>query len=180
MAITISGSNGVSGVDGTAGTPTFEGSTATAGIFYPAANVVGFSTASTERFRVDSSGNVNIATNGVSAKLYVLGNAAMSISAGGSVTSSQTPDFSTANNFSYTLGASITLNNPTNLTAGQSGIIYVTQDATGSRTLAYGSYWKFPNGVAPVLTTTASATDAIVYYVRTTTSITCNYILNIG
>lgn len=91
-----------------------------------------------------------------------------------------TPDFSVGNNFSVTIAGNRTLANPTNLNAGQSGIIYITQDATGSRTLAYGTYWKFPNGVAPTLTTTANATDALVYTVRTSTSITINSILNIG
>lgn len=84
------------------------------------------------------------------------------------------------NNFSVTLGGNRTLGNPTGLTAGQSGIIYITQDGTGSRTLAYSSYWKFPSGTAPTLTTTASATDALVYTVRTSTSITVTSILNIG
>jgi hypothetical protein len=133
----------------------------------------------TEAMRIDASGNVNIATTGVAAKLYVNGNAASVISAltdGATIT----PDFSVANNFSVTLAGNRTLANPTNLIAGQSGIIYVSQDATGSRTLAYGSYWKFPSGTAPTLTTTASATDALVYVVRTSTSITVNSILNIG
>ena len=56
----------------------------------------------------------------------------------------------------------------------------VSQDATGNRTLAYGTYWKFPNGSAPALTTTASATDALVYTVRSTTSITVQIVSNIG
>jgi len=179
MAITISGSNGVSGVDGTAGTPTFEGATSTAGVFYPATNAVSVSTASTERFRVDSSGNVNIGTTGVSAQLYVAKNSASAI-IGLTDAATIAVDMSLGNNFSVTLGGNRTLGNPTNLTAGQSGIIFLTQDATGSRTLAYSSFWKFPNGVAPVLTTTASAVDAIIYTVRSTTSITCNYALNIG
>ena len=84
------------------------------------------------------------------------------------------------NNFSVTLAGNRTLGNPTGLTAGQSGIIYVTQDATGSRTLAYSSYWKFPGGTAPTLTTTASAVDALVYTVRTSTSITVQSLLNIA
>jgi len=83
-----------------------------------------------------------------------------------------TPDFSVANNFTVTLGGNRTLANPTNLTAGQSGSIFIVQDATGSRTLAYGSYWDFANGgTAPTLTTTANAVDRIDYVVRSTTSI---------
>ena len=63
------------------------------------------------------------------------------------------------------------MDNPTNIVAGQSGSIFVTQDGTGSRTLAYGGYWDFVAGTAPVLTTTASAVDRIDYVVRTSTSI---------
>lgn len=82
-----------------------------------------------------------------------------------------TPDFAVANNFSVTLGGNRTLANPTNLTAGQSGSIFITQDGTGSRTLAFGSYWDFAAGTAPTLTTTASAVDRIDYVVRSSTSI---------
>ena len=89
-----------------------------------------------------------------------------------------TPDFAVANNFSVTLGGNRTLANPSNLTAGQSGAIFITQDGTGSRTLAFGTYWDFPAGTAPTLTTTASAVDLLVYTVRTTTSIHANLIAN--
>ena len=82
-----------------------------------------------------------------------------------------TPDFALANNFSVTLAGNRTLANPTNLTAGQSGSIFIVQDGTGSRTLAYGSFWDFTTGTAPVLTTTAAGVDRIDYIVRTTTSI---------
>ena len=90
-----------------------------------------------------------------------------------------TPDLADSNNFSVTLGGNRTLANPTNITAGQSGSIFITQDGTGSRTLAYGSYFDFAGGTAPTLSTTASAVDRIDYIVRTTTSIhavfTANY-----
>jgi hypothetical protein len=82
-----------------------------------------------------------------------------------------TPDFSLGNNYSVTLGGNRTLANPTNLTAGATGSIFVSQDGTGSRTLSWGSYWDFAGGPAPTLTTTASAVDRIDYVVRTTTSI---------
>lgn len=90
-----------------------------------------------------------------------------------------TPDFSAANNFSVTLGGNRTLANPSNLTAGQSGTIVITQDGTGSRTLAYGSQWKFPGGTAPTLTTTASAVDVIAYYVESATRITARLISDV-
>jgi hypothetical protein len=87
-----------------------------------------------------------------------------------------TPDFALANNFSVTLGGNRTLANPTNLTAGQSGVIKVTQDGTGSRTLAYGSNWDFAGGTAPTLTTTANAVDILAYYVDSGSNITARLI----
>jgi len=87
-----------------------------------------------------------------------------------------TPDFAVANNFSVTLGGNRTLANPTNLTAGQSGVIVITQDGTGSRTLAFGSYWKFSAGTAPTLTTTAAAVDVLAYFVESSTRITARLI----
>ena len=91
-----------------------------------------------------------------------------------------TPNFNTANNFSLTLDTNATLANPSNLVAGQSGAITITQDSTGSRTLAYGSYWKFTGGPAPTLTTTASAVDVLVYYVESSTRITASLINNVS
>lgn len=85
-------------------------------------------------------------------------------------------DLALGNNFSVTLGGNRTLDNPTNITAGQSGVIVVTQDGTGSRTLAYGSYWKFAGGTAPTLTTTAAAVDVLAYYVESSTRITTRFI----
>ena len=82
-----------------------------------------------------------------------------------------TPDFAASNNYTVTLAGNRTLANPSNLTAGQSGSIFILQDGTGSRTLAFGSYWDFASGTAPTLTTDASAVDRVDYIVRSTTSI---------
>ena len=87
-----------------------------------------------------------------------------------------TPNFATSCNFSVTLAGNRTLANPTGMVAGQSGCVVITQDATGSRTLAYGSYFKFASGTAPTLTTTASAVDVLVYYVESTSRITARLI----
>ena len=82
-----------------------------------------------------------------------------------------TPDFAASNNYTLTLGGNRTIANPTNLTAGQSGSIFLVQDGTGSRTASWGSYWDFAGGTAPTLTTTAAAVDRIDYVVRSSTSI---------
>ena len=80
-------------------------------------------------------------------------------------------NFADSNNFSHTLTANTTLDNPSGLVAGQSGSIFITQDGTGGRTLAYASKWDFVGGTPPTLTTTAAAVDRIDYVVRTTSSI---------
>lgn len=87
-----------------------------------------------------------------------------------------TPDFAVSNNFSLALDQNTTLENPLNLTAGQSGAIVITQDATG-RTLSYGSYWKF-NGGAPSLDTTAASVSVLAYYVESTSRITAVLVQN--
>ncbi|HZS63502.1 MAG TPA: DUF2793 domain-containing protein [Xanthobacteraceae bacterium] len=76
-----------------------------------------------------------------------------------------TPDFSAGINFTVTLGGNRTLANPTNQKVGQSGFIRIAQDATGSRTLSFGTNWKFAGGNAPVLTTAASKVDVLAYVV---------------
>ena len=89
-------------------------------------------------------------------------------------------DLSLGNNFTVTLAGNRTLGAPTNVTAGQSGVIVVTQDGTGSRTLAYNSVYKFAGGTAPTLTTTASAVDVLAYYVESSTRITVTSLLNVS
>jgi hypothetical protein len=101
------------------------------------------------------------------------------ISVGASDTT-KTLDFATANNFQLTLAntGSCELANPSNLTAGQSGSIFIVQDATGSRLLTFGSYLDFAGGTAPTLSTTAAAVDRIDYLVRSATSIHCVFTAN--
>lgn len=82
-----------------------------------------------------------------------------------------TPDLNASNNFASTLTGNATLANPANVAPGQSGVIQITQDATGSRVLAYGSYFKFVGGVIPQLSTTANAVDLLTYYVVSPTQI---------
>ena len=82
-----------------------------------------------------------------------------------------TPDLAVSNNFTLTPAQNTTIANPTNITAGQSGSIFIVQDGTGSRTAAWGSYWDFAAGTAPTLTTTAAAVDRVDYVVRSSTSI---------
>ena len=89
-------------------------------------------------------------------------------------------DFSDGQNFSVTLGGNRTLANPSNVDAGQTGSIFVVQDATGGRTLSFGSYWKFAGGTAPTLSTGANAVDRIDYIVKSSTEIHAVASLNLS
>lgn len=80
-------------------------------------------------------------------------------------------DMALGNNFELTLGGNRTFDNPTNMVPGQVGSIFISQDATGSRTLSWGSYWLFPGGTAPTLSTTALAQDRVDYIVKSSTEI---------
>ncbi len=83
-------------------------------------------------------------------------------------------DLATGNTFSVTLGGNRILDNPANMVAGQSGTIIVQQDATGGRTLAYGSSYKWPGGATPVLSPAAGAIDMIHYRVLDSSTLLCS------
>lgn len=169
MPVTINGTSGITSPDGSITAPPYAGSTvSTAGVYFPSSNSVAITTNSVQRLSIGSGGFCTY-TGGASQNIA-------SLTDGATIT----PDFTTANNFTVTLGGNRTLANPTSPVAGQSGIIYIVQDGTGSRTLSFGANYKFPSGFAPTLTTTANAVDAVVYTVRSTTSITCQFIQNIG
>lgn len=61
MTITINGTTGIAGVDGSAATPAVQGVDTNTGVFFPAADTVGIATGGTERVRVKSTG---LALNG--------------------------------------------------------------------------------------------------------------------
>jgi hypothetical protein len=91
-----------------------------------------------------------------------------------------TIDMADSNNFSCTLAHNATFANPSNLTAGQSGSIFLTQDGTGSRTASWGTDWDFAGGTAPTLTTTASAVDRVDYVVLDSSNIHAVATLNLS
>jgi len=91
-----------------------------------------------------------------------------------------TPDFSLANNFVVTISGNRTLANPTNAASGQTGVIIIKQDSTGSRTMSYGSGYKFPGGTAPTLTTTSGRTDVLAYFCESSSRINATLIKDLN
>lgn len=70
-------------------------------------------------------------------------------------------------NFTVTLGGNRAIANMSNKKVGSSGFIRVKQDATGSRTLTWGTDYKFPAalGSPPTLSTAANAVDLFSYFI---------------
>ena len=88
-------------------------------------------------------------------------------------------DASLSNVFYVTLAGNRTLANPSNLVEGGTYIFEITQDGTGSRTLAYGNVFGWPDKTAPVLTTAANAVDIITGVYRNSIP-QCNILQNCG
>lgn len=82
-----------------------------------------------------------------------------------------TLDLTQGNDAAIPLNGNVTLANPSAMTVGSSGHIKLTQDATGSRTITWGSYWKFGAAGTPALSTAANAVDVLMYWVMDSTHI---------
>ena len=66
MTIYINGTSGISGVDGSAGTPAIQGTDANTGISFPAADTIAFNEGGAEAARIDSSGRFLVGTSSTS------------------------------------------------------------------------------------------------------------------
>ncbi len=80
-------------------------------------------------------------------------------------TGNVTLDYDAGQNFVLTFTGNVTLVNPSTESVGQTGIIVIIQDGTGSRTLSVGTDYEFPAGTAPTISTAANTTDIIPYCV---------------
>lgn len=90
-------------------------------------------------------------------------------------------DLSLSNNFSHTLTEDTELAAPSNVVAGQAGVIHFTQDAATPRTLTFDSFWKFAGGSAPSLTASVDAVDVLSYVVDPSgTFATCTMLGNVS
>lgn len=121
-----------------------------------------------DRTAVPAAATAAILRAGTDAAAFVTARAAADANAPVALTDAATIAINLATGiaFTLTLGGNRTLANPTNPVIGRSGIIVVKQDATGSRTLSFGSAWQFQGGV-PALSIAAGAVDIITWYVET-------------
>lgn len=77
-----------------------------------------------------------------------------------------------------TLAGNRTIGAPTNIPAGGRIALRVIQDGTGTRTLTWNAAFKWPAGVAPVLTVTAAAVDVITGVIFDGATFQCTSVLN--
>ena len=129
-------------------------------------------------FNETGTGNLQLQLGGSTKFEVVSGGVSLTGGAGANITALSdgatiTIDMATACHHSVTLGGNRTFAAPCNQVVGQSGSIFITQDGTGSRTASFNSAFKFIGGVAPTLSTAASAIDRIDYIIKASGTIHC-------
>jgi hypothetical protein len=117
-------------------------------------------------------GGVSIGITGTATPgLTCTGSAATPVNAIGNSSTAFTLDCTRSNVHTVTMtgnvaGGSFTISNPQD---GQTVNVFLTQDATGSRTLGYPAAVKWPGGTAGVLSTAANSVDLLVMTYRSVT-----------
>ena len=82
----------------------------------------------------------------------------------GSVTATHTPNWNNSNIQTVTLtAATTTIANGTNVKDGAVYTMILKQNASGSRTVTWGTQYKWQSGIAPILTATANAVDILTF-----------------
>jgi hypothetical protein len=71
MPVTISGTSGLAGVNGSASTPAVQGEDTNTGVFFPAADAIAFAEGGVEVARFDASGNLLVGTTTAGSRLTV-------------------------------------------------------------------------------------------------------------
>ena len=97
--------------------------------------------------------------------VQVKGNANAAIFSSATASGATTLDFATYAHFHLILTGNLTLSNPSTEVPGSSGLIFLKQDGSGSRTLSLGTDFEKAGGGGFTLSTAAGATDVIPYYV---------------
>ena len=113
------------------------------------------------------------------------GGAAANIATVPSSSNTVTLDMATACHFvigagtPVVLGENTTFAAPTNQAVGQAGSIFIKQDSTGSRTVAFNTAFKFVGGTVPTMSTAGGAVDRVDYIVFASGDIHCAVSLDV-
>ena len=128
---------------------------------------------STPDFQVIGSGESTLNTS-----LKVTGQAYSELNTISSA-STITPDWNDGNTQTVELtSASTTIADPSNIKVGATYILILKQDGTGSRTVSFGSKYKFSGGNPPTLTTGANKADVITLVAYSANILMCTSVLD--
>jgi hypothetical protein len=86
MTVLINGTTGISGTNGSAGTPAVQGEDTNTGVFFPAADTIAFAEGGAEVARFDANGRLGIGTTSPAVKLHLGGSSDQSFEIDGSLT----------------------------------------------------------------------------------------------
>jgi hypothetical protein len=172
MSLILSGTDGLSDVDGSAATPAIRGADANTGIFFPAADTIAFSEGGVESMRVDSSGNLILGATsggGLNERLSVTGNGIL-VQSAASTNRGLFGNFGGSNLISGSFDSiplEIRTNNIARFlvgTAGQLGIGGATYGTAGQVLTSGGSgaapTWSTPSAGALVFISSQTASGA--------------------
>jgi len=165
MSITINGTTGIAGVDGSAATPSVQGADANTGMFFPAADTVALTTGGSERMRVDSSGNVGIGTSSPTGKLHVNGGTFDSITISGNSANSVGMRFqnSAASSRNYNIGSSGGGPSP-------AGSFFIYDDTAAAARMTIDSSGNVGIGTSSPAVKLDVLSDGLILRLRSTTS----------
>lgn len=100
----------------------------------------------------------------VNGNLTFTGQSNNPIYSAGTVTSTHIPNWDNSNIQTVILSAATTnISGGTNIANGAVYTIILKQNASGSRTVNWGSEYKWQSGIAPILTATANAVDILTF-----------------
>ena len=84
-------------------------------------------------------------------------------------------DFASGNNFYVTVGGDRTIDAPSNVVVGQSGMFIVEQDGTGGHTTTFAATWDFGDTGSPVPDETANKKAVFGYVVDWDSRVLCTF-----
>jgi hypothetical protein len=90
------------------------------------------------------------------------------------------PDWQNGNTQTIILNDNATIGNPATgiIRVGATYILILQQDNEGGKTVTFGSYYKFPGGNPPILTTTGTKADVITLVGFSSTVLMCTSVLD--
>ena len=190
MTIVIDGTTGISGVDGTASNPSYEGTDSNTGIFFPAADTIAFAEGGAEVARFDSAGKFLVGTTTSPNQQAVIyrtssntGNGALLLDGNGSYAglqfalsgtlrgsiSSDTPDFyiTHAGNINFRTGSGDHVGGTTRATITGGGIFELqSPTANGAYVRSGANFTLASNATINITSSIAGAALVLIYNVN--------------